>query len=104
MILDKNRGSSMAPPSGHVPVLLNEVLEYLNASSGKKFVDGTAGGGGHILAIARINPKAEVLGIDLDQTSLGNLRKQVAISGLDQRITLVQGNYKNIDKIAESED
>ena len=88
----------------HVPVLLNEVLEYLNASSGKKFVDGTAGGGGHILAIARINPKAEILGIDLDQTSLDNLRQEVSQMGLGQKIKLVQGNYKNIDKIAESED
>ncbi|MEJ0021979.1 MAG: 16S rRNA (cytosine(1402)-N(4))-methyltransferase RsmH [Candidatus Doudnabacteria bacterium] len=83
----------------HVPVLLKEVLEYLNVQKGKKFVDGTAGGGGHIFAIKHANPKAKILGIDLDQTSLDNLQTEVDQKGLGQTIELVQGNYRDIDKI-----
>lgn len=83
----------------HIPVLLQEVLNYLNISNGKKFVDGTAGDGGHIFGIADAQPKAKILGIDLDQASLDNLKKEVIQKGLGQRIKLVQGNYKDIDKI-----
>lgn len=83
----------------HIPVLLQEVLNYLNVSNGKKFVDGTAGDGGHVFGIANAQPKAKILGIDLDQASLDNLKKEVIQKGLNQRIKLVQGSYKDIDKI-----
>jgi 16S rRNA (cytosine1402-N4)-methyltransferase len=87
----------------HIPVLLNEVLEYLDAKKGKSFVDGTAGGGGHIFAIMKANPKAKILGIDLDQSSLDNLKQEVTQKGLSQKITLVHGTYRDIDKILEDE-
>jgi 16S rRNA (cytosine1402-N4)-methyltransferase len=87
----------------HVPVLLKEVLEYLNVERAEKFVDATAGSGGHIFAIASANPKAYILGIDLDQASLADLQKAVDQKGLGQRIKLAQGNYKHIDKIVTNE-
>src|SRR5689334_22992297 len=83
----------------HVPVLSREVLEYLDTKKGNKFVDGTVGDGGHLFAILQSNEKARVLGIDLDQTSLDDLRKEVAKKGLDQNVVLAQGNYKDIDQI-----
>ena len=88
----------------HVPVLLKEVVEYLNAAKGRKFVDGTAGSGGHIFGVLEKNPQAKILGIDLDQTSLDNLRKAIAARGLDQNVVLVQGSYSDLDKITESQD
>ena len=91
----------MTVSSGHVPVLLNEVLAYLNVAQGKKFIDATVGNGGHSLAIAQSSSHAKILGIDLDQASLDNLQSQVVQKGLDQRIKLVQGNYKDIDKIQD---
>jgi len=84
----------------HTPVLLNETLEYLNATKGGKFIDGTVGGGGHMIAILEANKKSKVLGIDLDQTSLDNLGERVAQKSLSQRTTLVQGNFKNIGELA----
>ncbi len=85
----------------HIPVLLKEVVEQFNVSSGTKFLDATVGGGGHSEAILAANKGASVLGIDLDQTSLDKLREQLVQKGLGQRIILVQGNYKDIDKIIE---
>ncbi|MBX4191837.1 MAG: 16S rRNA (cytosine(1402)-N(4))-methyltransferase RsmH [Candidatus Doudnabacteria bacterium] len=83
----------------HVPVLLNEVLEQINAKKSGKFVDATVGGGGHIRAIVKSNTSNLGLGIDLDQTSLDKLREELIRDGLNQRISLVHGSYKNIDKI-----
>ncbi len=100
----------------HVPVLLQETLDYLNVEKGKKFVDGTVGSGGHLLAILSANLQAQVLGIDLDQSSLDNLQKEITQKGLNlpamsrnkllskawqagQRCILIQGNYKDIEKI-----
>jgi 16S rRNA (cytosine1402-N4)-methyltransferase len=87
----------------HVPVLLQPTLEFLNARSGRKFIDGTAGGGGHIQAVLELNPEATVLGIDWDQASLDKLRSKFAEAGLDRRCTLVAGNYRDLDRIAAQE-
>jgi 16S rRNA (cytosine1402-N4)-methyltransferase len=74
----------------HLPVLVKEVVEYLNAKKGGRFVDATAGSGGHVRAIHGSNFKNEVVGIDLDPSSL-NIKLE--------RAKLVSGNYKNIDQI-----
>ncbi|PJC65505.1 MAG: 16S rRNA (cytosine(1402)-N(4))-methyltransferase, partial [Candidatus Colwellbacteria bacterium CG_4_9_14_0_2_um_filter_50_12] len=37
----------------HVPVLLDEALEFLAVAQGKFIIDGTVDGGGHGLEIAR---------------------------------------------------
>ncbi len=51
----------------HVPVLLKEVIEYLNPQSGEDFIDATFGEGGHAKEILKlILPEGKLLGIDLD--------------------------------------
>lgn len=84
----------------HIPVLLKETLEFLNAAKAGEYVDGTVGGGGHSAAILEANKKSRVLGIDLDQTSLDKLQEKLSQMGLGQRMVLAQGNFKNIDEIA----
>lgn len=87
----------------HVPVLLKETLDLLDAGQGGNFIDCTVGGGGHTAAILAANPKNRVLGIDLDQTSLDKLKQKFTQSGLDQRVNLVQGNFRDLGKIAEEQ-
>ena len=88
----------------HIPVLLKEVIENLNVNAGSKFVDATIGSGGHTIEILKTNPAAKVLGIDLDQTSLGKLRERLTHESLVQSVILVQGNYRDIDKIIDETD
>ncbi|MBX4186865.1 MAG: 16S rRNA (cytosine(1402)-N(4))-methyltransferase RsmH [Candidatus Doudnabacteria bacterium] len=85
----------------HTPVLLKEVLENLKARDGGRFVDATVGSGGHLRGILESNERNEVLGIDLDQTSLDKLREQLVQEGLAQRVKLVKGSYRQIDTILE---
>ncbi len=64
----------------HQPVLLKEVIQYLNPQSGENFIDATVGDGGHSLEIIkRISPNGKVLGIDWDPTSL---RQQAELRGI----------------------
>jgi len=85
----------------HVPVLLDSVLEHVALTNPGNVIDGTVGGGGYIEAILKNNPKARVLGIDLDQTSLGKLDTRLAQDGLAQRTRLVHGNFKDIKKFSK---
>lgn len=82
--------------SFHTPVLLKEVVEYLKIEKGKKYIDATIGGGGQTIEIVKRG--GIVLGIDVDQEAIGYLKEKLKIWG---RLTLVKGNFKDIDKIAQ---
>lgn len=61
----------------HIPVLLAQVLEYLDPKPGDTYLDVTAGYGGHALAVIgrTLSPKKATL-IDRDQNAIDYLRKQ----------------------------
>jgi 16S rRNA (cytosine1402-N4)-methyltransferase len=62
----------------HVPVMVNEVIHYLNCSPGKTYVDGTLGGGGHAKAILEaIGPDGFLLGIDRDPDAIAYARQSL---------------------------
>ncbi len=69
----------------HTPVLLKEVVAYLDPQPGESFIDATFGNGGHALEILkRTAPNGRLLGIDWDPTSLQKLELRGAGgSGLD---------------------
>ena len=62
----------------HVPVMVNEVVDYLNCSPGKTYVDGTFGGGGHAKAILEaIGSNGFLVGIDRDQDAIAHAGKSL---------------------------
>lgn len=83
----------------HLPVLLQEVVECLNVLPGKKYIDATMGGGGHGLEILKRG--GVILGIDQDPDAIRSLEFKIQNSEFGKNITLVQGNFRDIKKIAE---
>jgi 16S rRNA (cytosine1402-N4)-methyltransferase len=82
--------------SGHVPVLLNEVLEALNLHDGAHYIDGTFGGGGYSRAILEACD-CRVLGIDRDPEAIG--RGQALAALYPGRLTLVHGTFSEMDRL-----
>jgi 16S rRNA (cytosine1402-N4)-methyltransferase len=59
----------------HVPVLLEEVLEYLNVRPGGVIVDATLGLAGHSSAIAkRLGGKGKLIGFDRDPEAMADAK------------------------------
>ncbi len=82
----------------HVPVMLNEVLEYLNLAPGKTIVDATLGTAGHGLEIIkRIRPTGRLIGIDRDRQSLSIARERLA--DFKGSYELVHANFMNLDTV-----
>jgi len=55
----------------HIPVLVSEVIDALHPESGKRYLDGTLGGGGHSEAILiKSSPDGQVLGLDRDDQAI----------------------------------
>ena len=82
----------------HIPVLLNEVIEYLNLKENKLIVDCTIGEGGHAKKILEsLGPSGILLGIDQDQDALVAARERLAPFG--KRVDLIWGNFIDLEKI-----
>ncbi|MEE8638361.1 MAG: 16S rRNA (cytosine(1402)-N(4))-methyltransferase RsmH [Candidatus Margulisiibacteriota bacterium] len=82
----------------HIPVLLKEAIDFLNAKNGKIFVDCTLGGGGHTEEIKIRNPKSEIFGIDLDQEAIEAAKPKLAKY---ENMEYFKGNFKNIKQIVK---
>jgi 16S rRNA (cytosine1402-N4)-methyltransferase len=79
----------------HKPVLLNEVIEYLNPQAHENFVDCTVGEARHSLKILeKTSPDGKILGIDVDAESLKRIKPI-------ERLILIRGNFKDLKIIAE---
>ncbi|KAM7014700.1 12S rRNA N(4)-cytidine methyltransferase METTL15 [Tautogolabrus adspersus] len=61
----------------HTPVMLREVLHYLDIRHGQVVLDMTFGGGGHTKAILDLVPEVTVLALDRDPTAI-SLAEQLA--------------------------
>lgn len=87
--------------SGHLPVMLNEVLEMLQPRDGAHYIDGTFGGGGYSRAILEA-ADCRVLGIDRDPAAIA--RGQALAQQFGGRLTLMQGEFSRMDEFAAETD
>ncbi|MCX6789539.1 MAG: 16S rRNA (cytosine(1402)-N(4))-methyltransferase RsmH [Candidatus Gribaldobacteria bacterium] len=83
----------------HIPVLINEVIQYLDPKNNQNFVDCTLGFAGHSKVILeRIKPNGKVLGIEWD----GEVCQKIAGEGIE-RLIAVNDSYTNLKEIAKRE-
>jgi 16S rRNA (cytosine1402-N4)-methyltransferase len=76
----------------HVPVLLNEVIEWLDIKPDGTYVDCTFGGGGHSRAIlAQLSVKGRLIAFDQDEDARKNLPD-------DNRVTFIPHNFRHLQR------
>ncbi len=79
----------------HKPVLLKEVLHYLQVKPGGVYVDGTLGLGGHSEAIlAASGPAGRVIGFEWDAKAMELAQRRLASFG--SRLTMVARNFAEL--------
>ncbi len=86
--------------SVHKAVLLNEVVDGLVTNkSYKLYLDGTLGGSGHALAIAKsLGGKLDlIVGLDRDQQALD--RAKIILKNQSKNLILENENFRNLDKV-----
>lgn len=84
----------------HVSVLLQECIDNLNIKPDGIYVDGTMGGGGHSLEIAKRLTTGRLICIDQDPNAHEAAGKRLA--EYKDRITFVRDNFGNIANILDS--
>ena len=78
----------------HLPVLLDEVIEFLAVKPGGKYLDATLGGGGHTQEIIRRG--GQIFGIDQDPQAVKIARQRLHPT----HAKVVLGNFADLETIA----
>ncbi len=86
----------------HAPVMVTEVLRYLEAARGGMYIDGTLGGGGHAGALLESTDDAKLIGIDQDPEALKAAGDRLA--GYGDRLKIVQANFADALEVAGVEE
>jgi 16S rRNA (cytosine1402-N4)-methyltransferase len=87
--------------SGHLPVMLREVVAAIAPKDGGHYVDGTFGGGGYARAILEAADCC-VLGIDRDPDAIA--RGQALVEHFSGRLTLVEGEFSRMEEFTDVTD
>ncbi len=83
--------------SYHQPVMVNEVLDWLEPASDGWLVDCTFGGGGHSRALLDRYPDVRIVGIDRDTDAVGQAPDE-------SRLTVVQANFADVESVLDRVD
>jgi 16S rRNA (cytosine1402-N4)-methyltransferase len=76
----------------HVPVLLEETLALLDVRRAGTYIDGTIGLAGHAAEILKRNPKARLVGLDLDEQAL--LKSREVLRPYAGRVELYHADFR----------
>lgn len=88
----------MAEISKHQPVLLKEVLQFLDPKPKQFIIDGTVDGGGHARAIMeKIMPGGTFLGVDWDAAMIAKKKPE------NENEHYAHGNYADVPEILKKQ-
>jgi len=82
----------------HVPVMLDQVVRWLDPKPGMTIVDGTLGGGGHARALAeRIEPGGLLIALDRDPGAIAAAERNLA----GMPVKLAQADFCELPEVLE---
>ena len=89
------------PSPAHVPVMLDQVVHWLDPRPGTVIVDGTLGGGGHTRALVeRVGPAGLVIALDRDPAAIAAAERNLA----GTPVKLAQANFCDLPEVLEQLD
>ena len=85
----------------HLPVLVAEVLNYLDCRPDRIYVDATVGSGGHARRILEQSaPTGKVIGLDCDAAAIVRAKQNLASFG--ERFLPIQKNFRDLKEVLHS--
>lgn len=90
--------AQVAEPGEHLPVLLEEVLDWLRPRDGGRYIDCTLGNGGHAAAVLEASsPCGRLLGVDADPAAVSVARDRLAPFG--DRVVIVNDSFRDLPAV-----
>lgn len=84
----------------HTPIMVEEIVQWLNPQPDSVYIDATLGGGGHTHALLDSASGVHVHGIDRDPDAIA--QAQARLSDYGSRFTAHQCNYSQAKEVAQT--
>ena len=90
------------PAGMHIPILVEEILDFLKIEPGQNGLDATLGYGGHSSRmLACLQGKGHLCALDVDPIEMAKTKERLAAQGYGPEIlTILHQNFANIDQVA----
>ena len=98
--LKTNESAAISASALHTPVLLEEILGFLQPEIGL-FVDATLGMGGHTEAILNASAETKVIAFDRDREAIEKASERLANFG--ERFRAIHADFRQIKRFVEAE-
>lgn len=91
------------PAGMHIPICVNEIMEFLQITPGQIGLDATLGYGGHALEmLKRLESKGHLYALDIDPVELPKTKSRLEKLGYNSSIlTIEQLNFADIDLVID---
>jgi 16S rRNA (cytosine1402-N4)-methyltransferase len=91
------------PAGMHIPIMVNEILDFLQIKPGQIGLDATLGYGGHTLKMLKqLDSKGHLYALDIDPIELPKTKERLEKLGYGSNIlTTKQLNFSNIDEVID---
>lgn len=91
------------PAGTHVPIMVDEILQFFSITPGEKGLDCTLGYGGHTQKmLEKLNGAGHLYSIDADPIEIRKTTDRLRTLGYGEDIwTPIHDNFRNVDKICE---
>lgn len=101
--IEKVISKGSTPAGMHIPIMVEEILEFLDIQPGQKGLDATLGYGGHTRKMMDcLQGQGHHYALDVDPIEIVKTKERLQNAGYDEKIlTIIQSNFRYIDKIAE---
>ncbi len=101
--IEKVMSKGITPAGMHRPIMVNEILSFLNIQPHEIGIDLTIGFGGHSKEILeKLNHTGHLHGIDQDPYELPKTKERLELCGFSDRdFSLHQINFKDFDQVTE---
>ena len=100
--IQKIREKGNTPAGMHIPIMVQEILDFLDIQPGQQGLDATLGYGGHTLEmLKKLNHQGHIYGLDVDPIESEKTRVRLEGKGFGAAdITVLLTNFANIDAVA----
>lgn len=100
--VEKIRKKGNTPAGMHIPIMVKEILDFLQIQPGQQGLDATLGYGGHTTEMLKqLNHTGHIYGLDVDPIESAKTRERLADRGFGpEDVTVTLLNFANIDQMA----
>jgi 16S rRNA (cytosine1402-N4)-methyltransferase len=95
--LDASTPALESVPFYHEPILLEEIMSYLQVAPGKRFLDVTLGGGGHSEGI--LSRGGQVIAMDQDPVAIAHATSR--LRGFASQFCALRGNFRDFPEMLQ---